>query len=405
MIHVTLKLHVSLDLTISIQTSMRPFRTEAWTLFLTLMKSTHSQHEIQNTFLLDEANLLYFLLDLDGTIIESNSFSKALLGSGAINTDFADIVVDFNNTFNLSEFLENTTPALLTISVPNKNPQSYYFTFRQTDSSITVFGQEDTGALGQLQGELLIANQELNNLTRSLHKKNAQLHNLNKIKNQFLGMAAHDLRRPISVVLNYTEFVLDEAKNTLQDEHVGFLKKIEDSASHMKRMVDDFLDVSAIESGNFPLLKTQADLETVLQRSLAISELLANKKGVSLNITIEPDLPKTDVDVDKVEQAMSNLLVNAIEHSHPGHSVFVSLHQDTSKIHYTVRDTGVGMDKETQKSLFTPFRVSKNCKTSGEKSTGLGLAITKQIVKAHGAEISVESEKGAGSAFTIMFNT
>ena len=113
----------------------------------------------------------------------------------------------------------------MSLSIPGSLPRSYLFTFRRVNDTILVFGKSDAEELELLRSELLHANQELNNLTRSLHKKNAQLAHLNTIKNQFLGMAAHDLRKPISIILNYAEFLLDETGEQLDEEHTNFLGK------------------------------------------------------------------------------------------------------------------------------------------------------------------------------------
>jgi signal transduction histidine kinase len=245
----------------------------------------------------------------------------------------------------------------------------------------------------------------LNNLTRSLHKKNAQLAHLNTIKNQFLGMAAHDLRKPISIILNYAEFLLDETSEQLDEEHTSFLARIENSAFFMKRLVDDFLDVSAIEAGRFQLNIAPVNPAQILERSLVLARMQAGKKRIALDVTVAPDLTDVSLDADKIEQAMSNVFGNAIEHSAAGTCVSISLQQINENIIFSVRDQGIGMNQEAIKQLFTPFSKTGAVKTGGEKSTGLGLTITRKIIEAHQGEIKVESQEGSGTTFTISLNT
>lgn len=291
----------------------------------------------------------------------------------------------------------------MSIKIPDALPKSYHFTFRKTADSILVFGKEDVEELDLLRSELFCSNQELHNLTRTLHKKNAQLAHLNATKNQFLGMAAHDLRKPISVILSYAEFLLDEAQEQLDEEQLNFLSRIERSAYSMKRLVDDFLDISAIEAGRFQLNVKPTNPHEILERSLVLARIQAHKKGVELEVAIAPQLPEIPLDGDKIEQAMSNLLGNAIEHSVPGKCVTISLQEVDGKIRFSVRDRGTGMSPEVMKQLFTPFSKTGSIKTGGEMSTGLGLTITRKIIDAHKGEILAESEEGAGTTFTIFF--
>lgn len=352
---------------------------------------------------MDEAPVLYLLLNTDGLVLAANTFTSNTLGGSVVGSIFDDLLVDFQKSFNLREYAGTNKYHLLSIKIPDAVPKSYHFTFRKIADSILVFGKDDAEELDLLRSELFRSNQELNNLTRTLHKKNAQLAHLNTLKNQFLGMAAHDLRKPISVILSYSEFLLDEAQEQLDEEQMNFLYRIENSASFMKRLVDDFLDVSAIEAGGFQLNVKPTNPAEVLERSLVLARIQAHKKGVELDVAVDPLLPEIPLDGDKIEQAMSNLLGNAIEHSVPGKCVSIVLKEVNGKIQFSVRDRGTGMSQEVMKQLFTPFSKAGSVKTGGEKSTGLGLTITRKIIDAHKGEILAESEEGVGTTFTIFF--
>lgn len=365
------------------------------------MYFTSLRAQVIARFINEDASVLLFLLDQEGAICSTNNYTQQLLGEDVEGLLFREVLVDFRGVFKLKEHQNKKQPSLFTINIPGELPRSYLFTFHVVGDKILAFGQSDMEELEQLRMELLDANRELSNLTRELHKKNAQLAHLNKIKNQFLGMAAHDLRKPISVIMNYSEFLLDETEEQLEKEHRGFLEKVERSASFMKRMVDDFLDVSVIESGHFSLNLTRANLEDVLENSLNLARIQADKKGVTIQLDIGFNLPEVMIDCDKIEQVMSNLLGNGIEHSVAGSEIKVRLFEEGKNLMFAVEDCGAGMEEEDMKKLFQPFQKSSTVKTGAEKSTGLGLTITQKIVEAHHGEIQVDSSIGHGTTFTV----
>ena len=360
-----------------------------------------AQSQVILKYFKDDTPVLFFLLSEDGVVLAVNRYCQEILNASIVGCSFGELLVDFQQSFRLEEYIHKDSHSLLSLSIPNSLPRSYLFTFRRVNDSILVFAKSDVEELELLRSELLHANQELNNLTRALHKKNAQLQHLNTIKNQFLGMAAHDLRKPISVILSYSEFLLDDIQEKLDEEQVGFLSRIEASATFMKRLVDDFLDVSAIEAGCFHLNITQVNPAEILERSLVLARIQAHKKGVGLVVIIDSQLPEISLDADKIEQAMSNILGNAIEHTVAGTCVSVGLKEADEKIVFSVQDRGSGISQEAMEKLFVPFSKTGSVKTGGEKSTGLGLTITRKIIDAHHGEIVAESEEGKGTTFTV----
>lgn len=162
---------------------------------------------------------------------------------------------------------------------------------------------------------------------------------------------------------------------------------------------------SAIEAGRFQLNIATVNPAEILERSLALPRIQAGKKRIVLDVAVGPGLSGISLDADKIEQAMSNVLVNAIEHSAAGTCVSISLEKIDESVIFSVRDQGGGMSKEAVRLLFTPFSKTGAVKTGWEKSTGLGLTITRKIIEAHQGKITVESQEGSGTTFIISLNT
>lgn len=360
---------------------------------------THPEQLIQR-YMNTTAQVFFVTCNTDGLIIDANPYAEFLAGHKLCQTYFQDLIVDFDGTFRLEKLVpQSGKEHLLHVKTRPGLPQSLYFRFESLDDSFLAFGRLDAEELEMMRKTLLSLNQELNNMTRQLHKRNAQLKKLNSEKNRFLGMAAHDLRKPIGLILTYSEFLMEESVDRLQDEQLGFLKTIHASCFFMKRLVDDFLDVSAIEAGRFDLNLEKMNLCSLLEKSLKPIRLQANKKNISLDVDCADRIPDVYIDPSKIEQVMSNLVANAIDHTESGMKVSIALTHNSSSIEFSVRDHGPGIDPKKMSKLFQPFERITTQKKSGEKSTGLGLLISRKIVEAHNGEIAVESALGKGSVF------
>jgi two-component system, OmpR family, sensor kinase len=247
--------------------------------------------------------------------------------------------------------------------------------------------------------EISKLNNELASLQRQLAKQNAELEQLNQQKNQLLGIAAHDLRSPLGVIMSYSEFLLEEAAPLLSDEHREFLSVIRSSSDFMRQLVDDLLDVSKIESGRLELNLELTDLGGLLGHVVSLNQVLAAPKNITLVWDRPNTLPKMPVDAIKLEQVLNNLITNAVKYSPTGSRVLISAHHSDESVEIRVQDSGPGIPANEQDKLFKAFGTTSTKSTDGEKSTGLGLMIARRIVEGHGGSIWVESEPGRGATF------
>lgn len=244
-------------------------------------------------------------------------------------------------------------------------------------------------------------NNELVNTQRALAQANAGLERLNRRKNELLGMAAHDLRSPLGTIQTYSEFLESEAGERLTPEQLEFLDVIRSSSAFMLRVVDNLLDLASIEAGQLVLDPRTEDLEAQVRGLLQRQRPLAARKSIALELAVLTPIPPFPFDRDKVEQALSNLLDNAVKFSHPGGTVTVTLDDDGQQAVVEVADRGIGMAEEARAGLFIPYGVRRTPGTRGEKSVGLGLAIVKRIVEGHGGAVTVTSRPGHGTIFRI----
>ncbi len=358
-------------------------------------------HRTASHYLAHHAPLIYLLVDAAGSIVEANPCSRTLLGEPAVTGQVTDIFVRFDQpAIDITHLRRQPeTPVMLSVSTAAGLPESFLFHFLPAGDHTLLLGAADILENQRLQRELLDLNHHLGELTRELQKKNHQLAELNQLKNRFLGMAAHDLRKPVSGVLAYSEFLIDETETLLNEEHRGFLQTIHDSTALMRRLIDDFLDVSLIESGHFPLHLRPVDVAKPLEHCVELHAIMARKRGISLRMQ-RPSAPiVAPIDRYKIEQVCNNLIANAIEHA-PDHSaVDIQLDRIGTNWRVSVTDSGPGLDSDEAAGLFHPFGRGKAAKAGASRSTGLGLAISKKIVTAHGGTIRVDSRPGHGACF------
>jgi signal transduction histidine kinase len=252
-----------------------------------------------------------------------------------------------------------------------------------------------------LYNELTRLNNDLANAQRDLVKQNFELERLGRLKTQFLGMAAHDLRTPIGHILSYSDFLREDAAAVLTGEQLEFLSVIRSSSEFMLQLIDDFLDVSSIESGNLRLDRCPLDLRKLLEHNVLLNAVLAQKKSIEVSLQIEGALPTLSLDEGKIRQVLNNLISNAVKFSQPGTVVTVQAMAEGGGVQISVRDQGPGIPEGERDKLFQPFGKTSIRSTAGESSTGLGLAIVRRIVEGHGGRIWVESKVGVGSVFFL----
>jgi signal transduction histidine kinase len=251
--------------------------------------------------------------------------------------------------------------------------------------------------------EISRLNNELVAMQRELTGKNVELAKLNALKNQFLGMAAHDLRNPLHGILTYSSFLLEDA-DKLNADQIEFITVIHDQSQYMASLVNDLLDVATIESGKLQLDLQPVDLLKLAQTNLNRNRLIAARKDITLDLQAD-SIPMGLFDPAKIEQVLDNLTTNAIKYSPPGSCVHIRLQTSgEEEILISVQDEGPGIPPAEMEKLFKPFQRTSVKTTSGEKSTGLGLVIVKRIVTGHGGRIWVESQLGIGSTFYVAIS-
>ena len=242
-------------------------------------------------------------------------------------------------------------------------------------------------------------NNELSNMHRELAKKNVELAQLNEEKNRFVGMAAHDIRKPLALIINYSEILKEEISPMLDQEQAEFLSIIEKTGRSALEVVNSFLDIAKIESGKLELILQPGDLMEHVRQVMPFNRRLAQKKNIALLINNEHAVIPAVFDGRKIDQVLDNLVSNAIKFSAAGTTVAIAVASEAARIVVSVSNQGQGIPGCELDRLFKPFGRTSVQSTAGESSTGLGLAISKKIVVAHGGAIWVESTEGQGTAF------
>lgn len=223
----------------------------------------------------------------------------------------------------------------------------------------------------------------------------------NELKNKFLGIAAHDLRSPLGVIMGYLKLFLQGHFGDLTDEQRPIIDKLLRNCDSMLNLIVELLDVTAIESGKLNLDLKVMDVVQFLDECLTTEAPLAKGKSIELSLSIASSLPKVIFDPNRIQQVVDNLISNAIKYSHPNTSIEIVADCTEEEILISVIDEGQGIPEKDILRVFQPFPKISVKPTAGEKSTGLGLAIAKKMVEAHGGRIWVESEEGQGSVFTF----
>jgi len=355
-----------------------------------------------NSYIMEQASVIVICVDREGIIVDANNYAGRITGLELKGKRFNEVLVDFPGLFNIDDFLSSDKKAyMFNIIAASGLPETYYFRFKEMDDQILLIGELDYDEIIGLRKNMVSLNNELGNLTRVLHKSNAELKNLNNIKNRFLGMAAHDLRSPLAIIESYSGFLMEELAGTLNPEYEEFLDIIKTTSAFMRGLIENTLDISMIEAGKLELNWNACNPVELIENNVQLNRIIADKKNIKIGFNVSGEIPPVSLDKNKILQVMNNLISNAVKFSLPGSEVSVLLEADDDSLIVSVYDQGPGIPENEHEKIFKPFGKTSVRASNNEKCTGLGLAIVKNIIEAHHGEISFKSRPGEGSVFTF----
>ncbi len=339
---------------------------------------------------------------------DSYEFSKAVSGNDALKIAYKhenislvmlDVQMPVMDGFEVAELLKSNqkTAGIPIIFVTAISKESQYvlkglqggaidYLFKPLDPIITRAKVATILKMVEQQQEII--------------RKNNELAALSKEKNNFLGMAAHDLRSPLASMLMFSEFMEEELTGKGEEKVNMLIDIVKNSSRHMLNLIDELLDISKIEAGHLVLELHEANLDALIAKIVERNKMIADKKNIRLNYQSELPGLITSFDPNRMEQVLENLISNAIKYSGHGTATNISLKKQDGFAWISVKDQGQGIPEAEILKLFKPFQTAKSVRTTGgERSTGLGLVIVKRIVEAHQGEIHVSSVLGKGSDF------
>ncbi|OQY10545.1 MAG: hypothetical protein B6I28_00835 [Fusobacteriia bacterium 4572_132] len=237
-------------------------------------------------------------------------------------------------------------------------------------------------------------------------KELEELKRIDKLKDEFLSMVSHELRTPLTSIKAYTETLIFMAEEKEDEEELDFLNIINEESDRLGRLINDVLDLSKIEAGKMNFIIKEEKVEKLIKIAERNMKGHADKKNIKLIVDCEENLPSVLVDKDRTMQVLSNLINNAIKFTEESGEVKIrAKKKDENFIKLSIKDTGVGIEKENLEMVFEKFKQAENILTRSEGGTGLGLPICKNIIEYYGGEIWVESEFGKGSEFFFTLPT
>ncbi len=379
--------------------------------------------------------------DLEGVAIRSRrgraqakGISKSILKQAVQSGEAIltrDAMQDQRFNANQSIFTNNIRSALAvpllvgdeTLGVLHLDKRSVRRPFDQEDLQLAVIvGQQVAAAvanarlfeqisraneeLQEARDEILRWNQELEHKvaerTAEVQAQAQEIAELNRQKDQLLGMVAHDLRTPIAAMLGFAEVALAgldagiDPDSTRED-----LGVIRTTAQEMSDLLNDLLDVSRLEAGKVSIDPRPMDLAAMIEAGRRRYEVWAQGKAIGLHMFLPEGALRVQADPKRVQQVLNNLISNAIKFSSKGGTITLALRRSKERAVVSVADTGQGIDPQDLDRIFVSYEQASARATAGEHGSGLGLAIAKKLIEAHGGEIWVESDKGVGSRFSF----
>lgn len=239
--------------------------------------------------------------------------------------------------------------------------------------------------------------------TAELEKVKDKLVAANSLKDEFLANMSHELRTPLTSIIGFSRLMID-FREMDEEERQSYLKIIMERGQGLEALLNDLLDLSRLESGNLPINVEYFNMGELIKQCVELFRLAAESNGIKLSSHIDAKPMMIYGDRQKLKQALSNLIHNAVKFTSEGGQIEVLGKQLSNEILVSVIDTGIGIDKEEHETIFERFRQAGNRKMKAG-GTGIGLNLAKLILELHGGKIWVESEEGKGATFSFCVPT
>jgi signal transduction histidine kinase len=250
-----------------------------------------------------------------------------------------------------------------------------------------------------MQDRLRKVNTDLDLKVDELAQANLALYESNRLKSDFLATMSHELRTPLNSILGFSEVLLSSKQ--LDEKQQRWVHNVQHSGEQLLNLINDILDLAKIEAGKMEVRLEEFSIHDVCEGLLNMFRPMAEKKNIDLREQVAADIPLLRQDPGKLQQILSNLLSNAIKFTPEGGRVLLKAEAEPFHLVLTLTDTGVGIAPEDQELVFEKFRQGGNPLTREHAGTGLGLSIVRELAKLLGGDVTLQSELGRGSTFTV----
>lgn len=278
------------------------------------------------------------------------------------------------------------------------------------------YTKRDLATLASVSDELIIAirnalavhtikvinaslEQRIESATKELQSSNARLKHLDEVKDEFMSMASHQLRTPLTSIKGYLSMLLEGDAGKLSPKQREFAMEAFNSSERMVGLISDFLNVSRLQTGRFTVEKAPFDLSATVEQEVRDLRLIAANHAITLRLNIKGQGFGVVGDEAKIRQVIMNFVDNAIYYSPANSTIVINLERVNEEAAMTVVDTGIGVPKDEQSRLFNKFFRAQNARKQRPDGTGVGLFLARRVISAHAGTLIFSSEEGKGSTF------
>lgn len=326
-----------------------------------------------------------FSKDLKGVVTSWNRGAEEMYGytaKEAIGKNIKDLTIPKDKYKEVDEILAKIAKGERVVNLDTKRQRKDGTIF---EANITFSPVRDE------KGKIIAASISARDITKQKE--------IDRMKTEFVSLASHQLRTPLTSIKWYLEMILEGTTGKLSKELKDYLTDVYDSNETMIKLVNSLLNISRIESGRLTIEPKPTDLLSLVNSTLTKVNPEAIKANVKISISAAKDLPKINIDPNLISNVYLNLIANSIKYTPEKGQVVIAMGKEGDSIVSSVKDNGVGIPKDEQKRIFERFFRGSNVSSTAGGSTGLGLYLAKQIVEASGGKIWFESKEGVGSTF------